>query len=78
MRKSAGAALLSDRIGQTFDAIVTGASDKGTWVRLFRPAVEGKVVRGQKGLDVGDRCRVKLLEVSVPNGWIDFATVNQS
>jgi exoribonuclease-2 len=78
VRKSAGAALLSDRIGQTFDAIVTGASDKGTWVRLFRPAVEGKVVRGQKGLDVGDRCRVKLLEVSVPNGWIDFATVNQS
>jgi exoribonuclease-2 len=73
VRKSAGAALLADRIGETFDAIVTGASDKGTWVRLFRPTVEGKVVRGEKGLDVGDRCRVKLVEVSVPNGWIDFA-----
>jgi exoribonuclease-2 len=78
VRKSAGAALLSDRIGQTFDAIVTGASDKGTWVRLFRPAVEGKVVRGEKGLDVGDRCQVKLVEVSVANGWIDFAVTSQS
>ena len=78
VRKSAGAALLSDRIGETFEAIVTGASDKGTWVRLFRPAVEGKVVRGEKGLDVGDRCRVKLLEVSVPNGWIDFALTSQA
>ncbi|MGA7741381.1 MAG: RNB domain-containing ribonuclease [Polyangia bacterium] len=78
VRKSAGAALLSDRIGESFEAIVTGASDKGTWVRLFRPAVEGKVVRGEKGLDVGDRCRVKLVEVSVPNGWIDFSVTSQA
>jgi len=78
VRKSACAALLSDRIGESFEAIVTGASDKGTWVRLFRPAVEGKVVRGEKGLDVGDRCRVKLVEVSVPNGWIDFSVTSQA
>jgi exoribonuclease-2 len=75
VRKSAGAALLSNRIGETFDAIVTGASDKGTWIRVMRPPVEGKIVRGEKGLDVGDRCRARLVEVSVPNGWIDFAVV---
>jgi exoribonuclease-2 len=73
VRKSAGAALLFNRIGETFDAIVTGASDKGTWIRVMRPPVEGKIVRGEKGFDVGDRCRAKLVEVSVPNGWIDFA-----
>ena len=77
VRKSAGAALLSNRIGESFDAIVTGASDKGTWVRVMQPPVEGKVVHGEKGLDVGDRCRVKLVEVSVPNGWIDFVVQNQ-
>jgi exoribonuclease-2 len=72
VRKSVGAALLLNRIGETFNAIVTGASDKGTWIRVMRPPVEGKVVRGEKGLDVGDSCRAKLVEVSVPNGWIDF------
>jgi VacB/RNase II family 3'-5' exoribonuclease len=76
VRKSAGAALLSNRIGETFEGIVTGASDKGTWIRVMRPHVEGKVVRGGKGLDVGDRCRAKLVEVSVPNGWIDFAVTH--
>ncbi len=77
VRKSAGAALLSKHIGETFDAIVTGASDKGTWIRIMRPPVEGKVVRGEQGLDVGDRCRARLVEVSVPNGWIDFAIVHK-
>jgi exoribonuclease II len=76
VRKSAGAALLLNRIGETFDAIVTGASEKGTWIRIMRPPVEGKVVRGEKGLDVGDRCRARLVEVSVPNGWIDFAVTH--
>jgi exoribonuclease II len=76
VRKSAGAALLLNRIGETFDAIVTGASDKGTWIRVMQPPVEGKVVRGARGLDVGDRCRAKLVEVSVPNGWIDFAVTH--
>jgi VacB/RNase II family 3'-5' exoribonuclease len=75
VRKSAGAALLSHRIGETFDAIVTGASDKGTWVRALKPPVEGRVVHGEAGLDVGDRCCVKLLEVNIPNGWIDFAVI---
>jgi exoribonuclease II len=75
VRKSAGAALLSSHIGETFDAIVTGAADKGTWVRIMKPPVEGRVVRGEAGLDVGDRCRVKLMDVNIPNGWIDFAVI---
>jgi exoribonuclease-2 len=73
--KSAAALLLSDRIGQTFDAIVTGASSKGTWVRLLHPPVEGKVERGEAGLDVGDQTRVKLLRTDIDQGFIDFARV---
>jgi exoribonuclease-2 len=65
VRKSAAALLLSDRIGEQFDAIVTGASSKGTWVRLCRPPVEGKLERGFAGLDVGDRVRVKLIHTDV-------------
>src|SRR5215470_10831573 len=72
VHKSA-AALLSSRIGQRFDAIVTGASPKGTWVRILHPAVEGKVVRGAEGLDVGDRVEVELLGTNVDRGYIDFA-----
>ena len=71
--KSAAALLLSDRIGQVFSGIVTGASDKGTWVRVFTPPVEGRVVRGQPGLDVGDHVRVQLLATDVDRGFIDFA-----
>ena len=52
--------------------IVTGASSKGTWVRTFAPPVEGKVVRGAEGLDVGDRVRVTLIHTSVERGFIDF------
>jgi ribonuclease R len=76
VRKSAAALLLAPRIGQRFDAIVTGASDKGTWVRIFRPAAEGKVVRGFQGLDVGDRARVELVHTDVQRGFIDFARVS--
>ena len=76
VRKSAAALLLAPRIGQRFDAIVTGASNKGTWVRIFRPAAEGKVVRGFQGLDVGDRTRVELLHTDVQRGFIDFARVS--
>jgi exoribonuclease-2 len=72
-RKSAAALLLSSRIGDRFDAIVTGASAKGTWVRIFQPPVEGKLVRGAEGLDVGDRLRVKLTRTDVTHGYIDFA-----
>ncbi len=59
--KSAAALLLESKIGQQFDAIVTGASDKGTWARLLNIPVEGKVVQGFEGLDVGDRVRVQLM-----------------
>ena len=72
VRKSAAALLLAGRIGQRFDAIVTGASEKGTWVRIRRPAVEGRVVRGHKGMDVGERTRVELLATDVERGFIDF------
>ncbi len=72
VRKSAAALLLASRIGERFDAIVTGASPKGTWVRISRPSVEGKVVRGFERLDVGDRVRVELVRTDVERGFIDF------
>jgi VacB/RNase II family 3'-5' exoribonuclease len=72
VRKSAAAVLLESSIGQRFDAIVTGASEKGTWARLFHPPVEGKVIRGFEGLDVGDRVRVELIGTDVERGFIDF------
>jgi VacB/RNase II family 3'-5' exoribonuclease len=78
VRKSAAALLLASRIGEQFDGIVTGASDKGTWVRIAHPAVEGKVVRGCEGLDVGDRVQVRLLHTDAPRGFIDFARVQGS
>jgi VacB/RNase II family 3'-5' exoribonuclease len=73
VRKSAAALLLSNKIGQVFDAIVTGAAPKGTWVRVFQPPVEGKLERGFQGLDVGDHVRVKLIHTDVERGFIDFA-----
>jgi exoribonuclease R len=70
--KSAAALLLASRVGERFEATVTGASPKGTWVRIARPAVEGKVVRGFEGLDVGDRIAVELASTDVDRGFIDF------
>jgi len=70
--KSAAALLLGASIGKQFDATVTGASDKGTWVRLAQPPVEGKLVSGPPGLQVGDRLRVQLLHTDVERGYIDF------
>jgi ribonuclease R len=78
VRKSAAALLLESRIGDRFDAIVTGASDKGTWVRIVQPAAEGKVMHGYQGLDVGDRVRVELIDTDVERGFIDFAKVEAS
>jgi len=72
VRKSAAACLLADRIGQRFDGIVTGAGPKGTWARIFHPPVEGKIVHGFDGLDIGERVRVKLIDVNVDAGFIDF------
>lgn len=72
VRKSAAAVLLRARIGESFDAVVTGASAKGTWVRTSSPVTEGRVVRGEAGLDVGDKVRVELVEVDVERGFIDF------
>jgi VacB/RNase II family 3'-5' exoribonuclease len=77
VRKSAAAVLLSSRIGESFDAIVTGASEKGTWARIFHPPVEGKLVQGAQGADIGDRLRVKLISVDIPAGYIDFARTNR-
>jgi VacB/RNase II family 3'-5' exoribonuclease len=73
VRKSAAALLLAPRIGQRFEAIVTGAADKGTWVRIQEPVAEGRVVRGFEGLDVGDRVRVELVHTDAARGFIDFA-----
>jgi len=75
VRKAAAALWMSGRIGDQFDGIVTGASNKGTWVRLRSPPVEGRVERGQEGLDVGDRVRVRLLSTDPEQGFIDFARV---
>ena len=75
--KSAAALLLQSRIGQTFDAIVTGAADKGTWARSTAPPVEGRIVRGFAGLQVGQSVRVRLLSVDVMRGFIDFACERQ-
>lgn len=76
--KSAAALILESRIGEQFDAIVTGASSKGTWARLLSIPVEGRVVHRFEGLDVGDRIHVRLMSVSIAQGYIDLQTVGQS
>jgi VacB/RNase II family 3'-5' exoribonuclease len=76
--KSAAAFLLKARIGEQFDAIVTGAAAKGTWVRLLAIPVEGKLVSGFEGLDVGDRIGVQLISVDVQRGFIDFRKIKTS
>lgn len=75
MRKAASASVLVKKLGQTFDAIVTGASGKGCYVRIFDPPVEGRVVRGEAGLSVGMRVRVRLDAVDPWEGYIDFVKV---
>ncbi len=73
--KSAAAMVVGARIGEQFDAIITGASAKGTWVRVFQPPVEGKLVQGFEGAKVGDRLRVRLVRADVEQGFIDFQRV---
>ncbi|MEW6366394.1 MAG: RNB domain-containing ribonuclease [Acidobacteriota bacterium] len=72
VEKSAAAILLEHRLGDRFDAIVTGASPKGTWVRILQPPVEGMLAEGFEGADVGERLRVKLVRTDVDRGFIDF------
>ena len=71
-RKSAAAILLADRIGNVFDAIVTGVNTEGTYVRLLSPPAEGRVMRGEAGMDVGERVRVRLVRTDAERGFIDF------
>jgi VacB/RNase II family 3'-5' exoribonuclease len=78
VEKSAAALLLESRIGERFDSIVTGASEKGTWVRLLNIPVEGKLVEGFEGLDVGQQVRVQLIDTNVEQGYIDFKRVSSS
>ena len=73
MQKRIAAVAMSGRIGQVFDAIVTGVTEHGTFVRTIKPHVEGMVVRGQKGLDVGDKLRATLVRTDPERGFIDFA-----
>jgi exoribonuclease-2 len=73
--KSAAAILLESKIGERFDAIVTGAGPKGTWVRILTPPIEGKLVHDFESLDVGHRIRVQLIHTDVEQGFIDFKRI---
>jgi exoribonuclease-2 len=75
MAKRLAAVAMQHRIGEVFDAIVTGATDHGTFVRIFQPHIEGLLAQGDQGLDVGDKLRVKLIRADVQKGFIDFARV---
>jgi len=76
--KSAAAMLLSSRIGDQFDAICTGAADKGTWVRIFHPSIEGRLLHGYEGVDVGNRLKVRLIHTDVDRGYIDFEKIHSN
>jgi len=76
VRKSEAALLLESHLGQHFDAIVTGYSPSETWVRIFTPPAEGRLVAGTHGLDVGHQVRVKLVLTDVERGFIDFVRVD--
>jgi exoribonuclease-2 len=75
MRKVAAAVLLKDRIGEVFEAIVTGVTEKGTFARVLKPPVDGRIMRGEHGLRVGDKVKVRLLATDPERGFIDFARV---
>ena len=70
--KMAAAVTLQPSVGKSFSGVVTGAGEKGTYVRIVDPPVEGRVTQGGKGLDVGDEVQVKLLHTNPQRGWIDF------
>ncbi len=75
MRKVAAAMLLLNRVGDVFEGIVTGASDKGTYVRLLNPPAEGRVIRRFEGMDIGEKVSVRLIKLSPEMGYIDFEGV---
>ena len=75
MSKRIAAVAMSNRIGQTFDAIVTGVNAHGTFVRVLQPPVEGLLAQGQTAVDVGDKLHVRLLSTDVQRGYVDFAKV---
>jgi len=75
LRKSATALLMSGCVGEAFDALVTGVKGRDAWIRLLNPPAEGKLVRRRRGLDVGDRLRVRLVATNVPRGHLDFEGV---
>jgi ribonuclease R len=72
VRKAAAAMLLASQRGRVFDGVVTGASAKGTWVKIHHPLAEGRVLRGHEGLEVGERVRVRLIHTDPSKGFIDF------
>jgi VacB/RNase II family 3'-5' exoribonuclease len=76
MRKVAAALFLAHRIGEVFDGIVTGVSDHGTYARLFHPPAEGRIMRGEQGLDVGDKVRLRLLHTDPNRAFIDFEALH--
>jgi len=73
MSKRLAAVAMQRHIGEEFDAMVTGATDHGTFIRVAQPHIEGMLVQGEQGLDVGDKLRVKLIRADVQKGYIDFA-----
>ncbi len=73
MRKVAAAVLMQDKVGQQFDAMVTGVTEKGTFARILKPPADGRVVRGENGMQVGEKVRVRLLSTDPQRGFLDFA-----
>ena len=76
VNKSVTAFAISNQIGNQFPAIVTGASAKGTWVRVKQPPIDGKLTKGYEGVNVGDKITVKLIDIDVAKGFIDFVKSN--
>jgi exoribonuclease R len=70
--------LMQKRIGEVFDAIVTGVTPKGIFARMIKPPVDGRIMRGEHGLRVGEKVRVKLVSTDPPRGFIDFERVGYS
>lgn len=75
VRKAAAAVLLSDKIGQVFKGIVTGVKEDGTYIRISKPSAEGRIVKGQQGVDVGDKIKVRLVATDARKGHIDFQKI---